>query len=555
MLLRLAIRDVVLIERLDLDFAAGLTVLTGETGAGKSILLDSLGLALGARADSGLVRTGADQAVVTAEFALPPAHAVAALLDDQGWQSGDTLVLRRIVTKDGRSRAFVDDQPASVGLLAQIGALLIEAHGQHDDRGLLNPAGHRSLLDAFAGHDALLDAARTAHTAFGASAAALAQAEAVLTNARRDEEYLRHVVAELRVLAPQAGEEQRLAAERHTMHEGERAAGELDEVAGLLAADGGVEARLRGAQRRLERTGAKLGGVLDTVLHALDRAALEAEEAVSALAQARATIAYDERRLEATEERLFALRAAARKHQVQPDALAGLAVELEGRIAALDAGEGRVTALKTAHAQALGQLRSACAALSASRTLAAARLDDGVNAELDALKLGKAKFRTRVDPLNDGQWGPEGADRVTFEVATNPGAPFGPLIKIASGGELARFILALKVVLAGAGTAPTLVFDEVDRGIGGAVADAVGDRLSRLATDAQVLVVTHSPQVAARGRHHFRIAKESDAASTRTDVVTLEPKARREEIARMLAGAEITPAARAAADALLRAAR
>ncbi|MFA5121691.1 DNA repair protein RecN [Zavarzinia sp.] len=555
MLQSLAIRDVVLIERLDLDFGAGLTVLTGETGAGKSILLDSLGLALGARADSGLVRPGADQAVVTAEFALPQGHAVAELLTDQGWSVADSIVLRRVVTKDGRSRAFVDDQPASVGLLAQIGALLVEAHGQHDDRGLLNPSGHRALLDAFAGHAALLAEVRAAHGAHYQAAAALAEAEATLAAAKRDEEYLRHVVAELRHLAPEPGEEQRLSQERHTMQEGERAAGDLDEVASLLAADGGIETRLRSAQRRLERAAARVGALLDPVLTALDRAALEAEEAVSALAQARRAIAYDERRLEEVEERLFALRAAARKHQVQPDALPGLAAELEGRIVALDAGEGRVVKLAAARAEAAAALKAVCARLTAARLAAAERLDAGVNAELDALKLGKAKFRTRVEPLGDGQYGPDGADRVTFEVATNPGAPFGALVKIASGGELARFILALKVVLAGAGTAPTMVFDEVDRGIGGAVADAVGDRLARLATGAQVLVVTHSPQVAARGRNHLQIAKETVGEVTRTGVVPLDAKARREEIARMLSGAEITTAARAAADALLKAAR
>ena len=555
MLLRLAIRDVVLIERLDLDFAPGLTVLTGETGAGKSILLDSLGLALGARADSGLVRNGAEQSVVTAEFALPDDHAVAALLTEQGWNVADTLVLRRTVNKEGRSRAFIDDQPASAGLLGQIGALLIEAHGQHDDRGLLNPAGHRALLDAFAGNQALLATVRAAHGAFNRATAEWEAALADLEAARRDEEYLRHVVGELRTLAPEPGEEQRLAEERHAMQEGERAASDLDEVATMLAVDGGVEARLRGAQRKLERAAGRLGAVLEPVLNALDRAAIEAEEAIDALARARAAIAYDERRLEIVEERLFALRAAGRKHQVRPDDLAALAAQMEARITALDAGEGRVTERAAARDAARDALVRACAALSAARIAAAERLDAGVNAELDALKLGRAKFRTRIEALGDGQWGGEGADRVTFEVATNPGAPFGALVKIASGGELARFILALKVVLAGAGTAPTMVFDEVDRGIGGAVADAVGDRLARLAEGAQVLVVTHSPQVAARGGHHLRIAKDTVGEATRTSVAPLDPAERQEEIARMLSGAEITPAARAAADALLRGAR
>ena len=384
MLIRLAIRDVVLIERLDLEFSAGLSVLTGETGAGKSILLDSLGLALGARADSGLVRPGADQAVISAEFSLPPDHAVADLLRDQGWSPEDTLVLRRTVTKDGRSRAFVDDQSASVGLLGQIGALLIEAHGQHDDRGLLNPAGHRDLLDAFAGHGDLLAAVRAAHGAHARAAADLAGAEANLEAARRDEEYLRHVVGELRHLAPEPGEEQRLAAERHTMQEGERAAGDLADVAAILDEHGGVETRLRGAQRRLERAAGRLGPLLEPALNALERAALEAEEAVSTLAQARAAIAYDERRLEVVEERLFALRAAARKHQVQPDDLPELAARMEAKIADLDAGSGKVVTLAKVLDEARRALHAACLRLREARIGAALRLDDGVNGELEA---------------------------------------------------------------------------------------------------------------------------------------------------------------------------
>lgn len=555
MLLRLTIRDIVLIERLELDFTAGLTVLTGETGAGKSILLDALGLVLGARGDSGLVRQGAEQAAVSAEFAIAPAHPANRLLAELGWPAEERRVLRRLVARDGRSRAFVDDQPASIGLLAQLGAALVETHGQHDDRGLLNVAGHRALLDAFGRLGALAEAAARAHGAVTGAAAALAQAEAAAAEARRDEDYLRHVTAELVALDAQPGEEASLAAERHAMVEGERAAGDLGEVAALLAEQGGVETRLRAAQRRLERLAGRLEGVLDPALAALERAALEAEEAVAAVAAARTRIAGDPARLDAVEERLFALRAAARKHQVGVDELPALARGLAGRLAAIDGGAEHLAALAGTLAEAQAARRGAVQALSLARQQAATGLDAGVNGELEALKLGRARFRTLIEPLAEAQWGAEGGERVGFEVSTNPGAPFGPLLKIASGGELARFILALKVVLAGAGSAPTLVFDEVDRGIGGAVADAVGDRLARLADRAQLLVVTHSPQVAARGHHHLRITKQDDGAASRTEVAALPPLARREEIARMLAGAEITAAARAAADALLKAAR
>ncbi len=555
MLLRLTIRDIVLIERLELEFAAGLTVLTGETGAGKSILLDALGLVLGARADSSLVRQGAAQAVVSAEFAVAANHPANDILTDLGWPAETRRVLRRVVGSDGRSRAFVDDQPASVGLLGQVGAALVETHGQHDDRGLLNTAGHRALLDAFGRHDALAEAVSHSHDAVAAAAAAYAAAEAEAAEARKDEDYLRHVTAELAALSPEPGEEARLAAERHALVEGERAEGELGEIATLLGEQGGVETRLRTAQRRLERLAGRLQGVLDPALLALERAALEAEEAVAAVAAAQARIARNPARVDSVEERLFALRAAARKHQVSADDLPGVAVALSTRLAAIDGGSDRLARLAADLARAEGRRAGAVARLTAARQQAAARLDAGVNAELEALKLGRARFRTLIEPLAEAHWGPDGGERVSFEVSTNPGAPFGPLLKIASGGELARFILALKVVLAGTGSAPTLVFDEVDRGIGGAVADAVGDRLARLSARAQILVVTHSPQVAARGRHHLGISKHEIDNVTRTEVVVLPEAVRREEIARMLAGAEITQAARAAADALLKAAR
>jgi DNA repair protein RecN (Recombination protein N) len=549
----LAVRDIVLIDRLDLDFASGLSVLTGETGAGKSILLDALGLALGGRADSSLVRHGVEQGSVAAEFAIPPDHPARAIVAEQGLDTEDPerMVLRRVLGKDGRGRAFVDDQPVSVGLLARIGQSLVEIHGQHDERGLLAPAGHRALLDAFGGLGQDLARMRAAHAAWADAVAALDTAQAELAAARSDEDYLRHVAAELDALAPEAGEEERLAEERHGLMQGEKLGGDLEEAANALDQGGGIEARLRSVQRRLERVAERAGGRLDAVLSALERAAVEAGEATAALDAARRALDHDPQRLEQVEERLFALRAAARKHQVTVDELPALAERMRERIASIDTGDVRVRTLAEAEAKARVARAAAVEALTAARKAAAKRLDAGVAKELDALKLGKAQFRTSVEPLPEAQWTAEGGARVAFEVATNPGAPFGPLIKIASGGELARFILALKVVLARAGSAPTLVFDEVDRGIGGAVAAAVGERLSRLAEGAQVLVVTHSPQVAARGANHFRISKDERKGAAFARVTPLDTPARREEIARMLAGAEITEAARAAAGDLM----
>ncbi len=553
MLRHIAVRDIVLIDRLDLDFSRGLTVLTGETGAGKSILLDSLGLALGDRADFGLVRRGCDQGSVAAEFAVPPDHPARGLIAEHGLDSEDPerMVLRRVIGKDGRGRAFIDDQPVSVALLARIGQSLVEIHGQHDERGLLAPAGHRALLDAFGGLAPQLATMRAAHQAWDAAVTALDAAQAELEAARADEDYLRHVAAELDALAPEPGEEERLAADRHALMQGEKLGGDLEEAAAALDQNGGIESRLRGIQRKLERVAERAGGHLDAVLAALDRAATETGEAATALDVARRTLDHDPHRLERVEERLFALRAAARKHQVTVDQLPALADRMRSRIASIDTGDVRVRQLAEAEAKARLARAAEVESLTKARRTAALRLDKGVNAELEALKLGKANFRTTVEPLAEAQWTADGGARVAFEVATNPGAPFGGLIKIASGGELARFILALKVVLSRAGSAPTLVFDEVDRGIGGAVAAAVGERLSRLAESAQVLVVTHSPQVAARGANHFRIAKDERKAGTFTQVSSLADPARREEIARMLAGAEVTDAARAAAGDLM----
>lgn len=550
MLTGLNIRDVVLIEALDLDFRAGLGVLTGETGAGKSILLDSLGLALGMRADSGLVRQGATQAVVTASFELADPVPVAALLAENGldFDASEPLLIRRIVKADGGSRAFVNDSPASAALLRELGAFLVEIHGQHDDRGLLNPRGHRALLDSFGRLDT--DAVADAHRAFRAAEAELAAARAEQENAARDREWLEHAAAELTALAPEPGEEEQLAERRASMQRGEKIAGELQAIADLLDGSDGALARLRQAARILERI-ADDHPALTESLAALDRALIEGSTTQEKVDEAAEALAFDPAALEADEARLFELRGLARKHRVQPDDLAELTQTLAARLSRIEGGEDMIHRLEAALAQAESAYTEAAETLSAARAAAAARLDAAVATELAPLKLDAARFRTIVDPLPRDSWSASGRDRVEFEVSTNPGAPFAPLIKIASGGELSRFILALKVALAEEGGARTLIFDEIDRGVGGAVASAIGERLARLATDAQLLVVTHSPQVAARGGHHLLIAKSHDGLVTRTGVRALDDAARREEIARMLSGAQITDEARAQAERLL----
>jgi DNA repair protein RecN (Recombination protein N) len=554
MLTSLAIRDVVLIEALELDFGAGLGVLTGETGAGKSILLDALGLALGARADSGLVRQGAAQAVVTASFDTPhDGGPIASLLAENALEidPGEPLIIRRIVKADGGSRGFVNDQPASAGLLRDLAQYLVEVHGQHDDRGLLNPRGHRALLDAFGRSHAGLVA--QAYRAWRDAEDALAVARAEIDAAARDRDYLAHAVAELRQLAPEPGEEETLAERRRSMQRAEKIAEDmvaLDEHLG--GSDGGL-ARLRQAARVLQRV-ADAHTALAEALEALDRAINEGALAEDQLAAARAALMFDPRALEEDEARLFDLRAMARKHRVQPDDLAQLAEDMAARLATIEAGEEGLAQLDRRVAETRAAYEAAADALSIERHAAATRLDAAVAGELAPLKLDAARFRTMIETLPDEQWGPGGKDRVEFEIATNPGAPFAPLTKIASGGELSRFILALKVSLAEEGGAATMIFDEIDRGVGGAVASAIGERLARLADRTQLLVVTHSPQVAARGGQHYFIAKSSDGLVTRTGVIALDNSARREEIARMLSGATITDEARAQAERLLEAA-
>ena len=550
MLRQLVIQDVVLIDRLAIEFEPGLGVLTGETGAGKSILLDALGLALGNRADVSLVRSGQAAASVSAEIELPNGHAALGVLANQGItpEPGEPLIMRRSLKADGGSRAFAGAASLPASVLRDIATLAVEIHGQHDDRGLLNPRGHRALLDAFGGID--VSGIETAWAEFQRIDAELAEARASVESAARDREYLEHAAEEIEALNPTPGEETRLAEERAAMQAGAKAGESLTGLDELLGGSEGALANLRLAARRIER-GAAEHPLLAEALASLDRAVIEASEAEDKIARASDALAFDPARLEEAEARLFDIRALARKHRVEPDALAALGQEMRSKLQAIEAGGERIGELERALAEARKAYDAATAAVSDARAQAASRLDARVAEELAPLKLDSARFRTS---LSGSEPGPKGVDRVEFEVSTNPGAPFGPLIRIASGGELSRFILALKVALAEAGNARTMIFDEVDRGVGGAVASAIGERLARLAEDAQVLVVTHSPQVAARAAHHYRIEKSHGAEGTRTTVRKLSPDERCEEIARMLSGAAITDEARAQAARLMEAA-
>jgi len=550
MLRQLSIRDVVLIDRLELEFEPGLGVLTGETGAGKSILLDSLGLALGMRADTGLVRQGEQQASVAAEFDLPPSHPAFTLLSNQGIESepGEPLLVRRTLKADGGSRAFAGGAGVAASVLRDIANGLVEIHGQHDDRGLLNPRGHRALLDAFGQVDC--GAAASAWASIVEVEAELAKARLDAATAERDREWLEHAAKEIAALAPEPGEETRLAEDRAAMQAGAKAGETLAGLDELLGGSDGALALLRSAARRIER-GAADHPLLAEALASLDRALIETGEAEDRIARATEAMAFDPARLEAVEARLFDIRGLARKHRVEPDALAALGEELTTTLALIEAGGERINELEERLSEERARYDDAAREISEQRAKAAAQLDAAVAEELPPLKLDSAKFRTA---LAESEPGPAGADRIEFEVSTNPGAPFGPLTRIASGGELSRFILALKVALAEAGTAQTMIFDEIDRGVGGAVASAIGERLSRLAQKSQLLVVTHSPQVAARAAHHYRIEKAHEEGVTRTFVRKLSPDERREEIARMLSGAAITDEARAQAARLLEAA-
>jgi len=550
MLRQLVISDVVLIERLELEFEPGLGALTGETGAGKSILLDSLGLALGDRADIGLVRSGQGSASVSAEIELPPGHPAFAALDEQGiaYEPGEPLLLRRTLKADGGSRAFAGGAAVPAALLRDIAASAIEIHGQHDDRGLLNPKGHRDLLDAFGRLD--VGAVERAWARRSALMAELADQRQALADAMRDRDWLDFAIGEIGALEVEEGEEEQLADARAQM----KAAARIEDDLGALdqhytGSDGGLS-QLRQAARRLERI-ADAHPLLAEALVATDRAIIEADEAEAKIAAAKAALAHSPIDLESAEARLFEIRGLARKHRVEADQLPALLDDMRARRSAIDHGSERVEELERALALADNDYALAAEALSAARAAAAGRLDLAVAGELAPLKLDSARFRTAIGAAEAG---PAGTDRIEFEVSTNPGAPFGALTRIASGGELSRFILALKVALAEAGGARTMIFDEVDRGVGGAVASAIGERLARLAVDAQVLVVTHSPQVAARAAHHYRIEKSHGPDGTRTTVRKLTADERREEVARMLSGAAITDEARAQAAKLLEAA-
>jgi len=552
MLLGLNIRDIVLIDRLDLVLRPGLCVLTGETGAGKSILLDALGLALGKRAEAGLVRAGAQQAAVSDEFAVGRNHPTHAILREAGLDGGnEVIVLRRLVGADGRSRAFVNDEPASVGLLRELGDSLVEIQGQFEQRGLLDPANHRVILDAFAEHGVTPNALAKAWRDWREAQQREAEAARLLAASRDEEDLLRHHLAELDSLAPGEDEEDRLAARRTLLQSAERLAEVLSEAIGELDGSAGAQTALARAARRLERARERAQGLLDAALAATERAAAETAEALAALETTARQLELEPHELEKVEERLFALRAAARKHQMAVADLPGLRERMAAGLAEFETGAEGVDHLVRATAEARTRFIADAEAVSRGRTSAAARLDAGVAAELKPLRLDKARFRTVLTPLAEADWGEHGCERVHFEVATNPGAGFGPLARIASGGELSRFMLALKLVLSGTSSVPTLIFDEVDSGIGGAVAAAVGERLQRLGTNLQVLVVTHSPQVAARGAYHWRVAKSLAARETVTRVEELDDDTRQEEIARMLSGRNVTAEARAAAASLI----
>jgi DNA repair protein RecN (Recombination protein N) len=555
MLSRLSIRDIVLIDRLDIEFASGLSVLTGETGAGKSILLDAFALALGARGDAALVRHGAEQGQVTAAFELPANHPVRALMAENDIPAEDELILRRVQFADGRTRAFVNDQPLSAQALKTLGAGLVEIHGQHDERALVDAAAHRRLLDAFAGLDSEAGEVERLWNERRARAGAVAVHRAEVEKAQREADFLRHAVDELKRLAPEASEEAALADKRAVMMQAEKVAGDLRDAHDAVAGAQSPVPLLSATVRRLERRAAQAPALIEPAVKALDAALTALDAARRHLDAALRTADHEPSELEKIEERLFALRAAARKHNVPVDQLNALAARYAAELGLIDGGAERLAALEEAARAADAYYREAAAALSRDRKKAAETLDRAVNDELKPLKLERAKFVTEIvtDPEAGG---PHGIDRVEFWVQTNPGTRPGPLMRVASGGELARFLLALKVVLADRGSASTLVFDEVDTGAGGAVADAIGVRLARLSRRAQVVAVTHAPQVAARADRHYLISKSALDKGKRvaTRVAELAADKRREEVARMLAGAEITAEARAAAERLIKAA-
>jgi len=551
MLTGLSIRNIVLIDRLDLIFSTGLSVLTGETGAGKSILLDALGLALGARAEPRLLRPDADRGSVTATFEISAPHPAVALLEEHGLMVDQTVILRRVIGADGRTRAFVNDEAVGVNLLHRVGEALIEIQGQFDERGLMNPTNHRDILDDFGSHAAIRAETRAAYEAWRDAIAERLRSAEEAANARRDEEYLRNALDELEKLSPETGEEKQLADRRSLLQNAEALVNAINAGYAELDGDDAGESKLRAALSHIDRIADKAGGLLDPVRGALERAIAETQDAMASLRHVADAIDMDGRDLDTIEERLFTLRSIARKHGLDVDDLPLLRERIGERLKLVDDQSDSLTRLEERENASRQHFLATAQKLSKTRTASARRLDSAVNAEFPPLKLEKASFLTALETLPEGAWGPDGIDRVSFLVTTNPGAPPGPLSRIASGGELSRFMLAIKVALAEVNAIPTLVFDEVDSGIGGATADAVGTRLARLAERVQILVVTHSPQVAARGNVHLRVEKRETGSLAVTGVDRLDENARREEVARMLSGREITDEARAAAGRLL----
>lgn len=552
MLMQLAIRDIVLIEQAAIPFAKGLCVLSGETGAGKSILLDSLGLAIGNRAEARLVRSGKEQGVVTAEFDISNHAGVQATLAELGLDiEGDVLIIRRIVTADGKSRCFINDQAASVTALKTIGEQLVEIHGQHDQRGLLDPSSHRDLLDAFGGLHKERHASETAYALWRGKAEELAELKAMVEKAQAEEEYLRHMLGELEALNPEVDEEAHLAERRQQMMHGEKRIEAIQAALDELQGSTSVATSLHAAVRMLTRSTALEEGATDKVMQTLERAALEVDEAVAELERIAHDSQFDPAELERLEERLFALRGLARKHHSSVDELKALMEETRAKLSLLEGQTTSLSALEQAVKVAKAEYHQVAEVLSAKRKQSAAKLEKAVMTELEGLKMGGTKVVVALDALDEAHWQAEGIDKVTFLAATNPGSPPGQLHKIASGGELSRFMLALKVAMRDVRSTPTVIFDEIDTGTGGAVADAIGRRLARLGEVAQVLVVTHLPQVAAQGKHHLHVSKAAKDNVTRTQVVPLSTEERQEELARMLAGEAITDEARAAAGKLM----
>ena len=552
MLKSLSIRNFVLIESIELSLDHGLTVVTGETGAGKSVVLDAIGLILGARADKSLIRSGAKAANLSAVFEPEELHPVHQLLDDMGLRTdGEAIIIRRVVNGSGGGRAFVNDEPVSLSGLRQIGAAMVEIHGQHDERGLLNPSGHRDLLDTFGSLVVAAQELRQRFENWQRAEDALTDQLAAKARAEAEADFIQLASGELSALAPEEAEEESLVEERALLANAGRIAGDIEEASEIVTGGDGLETRLAAALRRLERSPPEAAELIKPAAEAIDRVLIELREARQTLDEQMRSVRHDPARLEQVEERLYALRAAARKYRVSVAALPAKWREIEASRSKLQSADTDIARLSEDVAKARGAFEEGAQELSAARRQAALRFDKEVNAELAALKLANAEFMTSIEPLELDRASPTGLDRIEFRVRTNKGGRPGPLSQIASGGELSRFLLALKVVLAATGSSNTLIFDEIDRGIGGAVADAVGERLSKLALDAQVLVVTHSPQVAARGDHHYLAAKESMQDATTTSFQDLSVNARTEEIARMLAGARVTTEARAAAEQLL----